>query len=297
MLSAAAEDEETQKRGIVSLQVISVLPKLEEMEVIRINFKRGNSCDWSPVRIKANHIWVKTLSNNPLIRLILDTWSKGNLTRLRIHTGSYTELRYQLLTFGFPSECLPYSIDGENLRMNTHQRWLSRRRKKESMLQNNRDFKAVDLPGCRDVCLGRGSASHQHSGNVIMRALMSSLVDEYRVANSRVRKVLNKQLIQMVRAGGGRFLKKKGDGWYEEVPDDDEIEQKVGGSFRGMISRASVELSYEYDGLHDEYKAVNIAPKRPRLDIPQTSNNCFCGYLGRMSPSLRQEALSETRNI
>ena len=94
LLSAAAEDEETQKRGMVSLTVIPTIPNIEEMEAIRITSKRGNTCDWSPVQIKASHIWAKTIPNNPVIRVILNTISVNARVRVRIHTGSYTELKY-----------------------------------------------------------------------------------------------------------------------------------------------------------------------------------------------------------
>ncbi len=243
------------------------------MEVIRSSLKRENSCDWCPVRIKANHIWVKKtlLSNNPLIRVILNAWNKDARMRLRLHAGSYMELRYQLLTFGFPSDSLPYSMDGEELTTNVHQRWLSRRMKKECMLRSNAEFKGLDLPGYRDVCLGRGSAAHQHAGNLLMKVLMSHLIEEYRDATAKVRKELNKKLIQKVRDGGGRFLAKTNEGWYKVVDDEAEIEKKVGGSFRGMIARttpnASLSSGEKAEDLRQGNRRLNEASKRPRLDI------------------------------
>lgn len=278
LVSAAAEDEETQRRGMVSLHVMPVLPKMEDMDVIRMNAKRGNACDWSPVQFKANHIWAKTLSNNPLIRVLLNTLSQNARVRVRIHTGSYTELKYHLLTFGIPANCLPYTMDGEELRISANQRWVNRRKIKENMFRGHREFRALDLPGCRDVCLGRGSASHQHSGNVIMRALMSTLIDEYRVADSQGRKRLNRCLVKMVREGGGRFLMKTSGGWYEEVHDETEIENKVGASFRGMISRTSMDSSGKEGELQERDPGVNWTggAKRARLDFHGQSYNQRC---------------------
>lgn len=282
LLSAAAEDEETQKRGMVSLTVIPTIPKMEDMEAIRVTSKRGNTCDWSPVQIKANHIWAKTLPNNPVIRVILTTLSANARVRLRIHTGSYTELKYHLMTFGIPANCLPYSMDGEELRTSANQRWVTRRKIKESMVRGRNVFRGLDLPGCRDVCLGRGSASHQHSGNVLMRALMSTMIDEYRVADSQGRKRLNRRLVKMVREGGGRFLIKTSGGWYEEVNDEMEIENKVGASFRGMISRTTSMIMDSLDkggDFHHQERdtGVNWTNKRPRLDFqaPPYEQRCF----------------------
>lgn len=272
MMSAAAEDEETQKRGMITLQVVAVLPRLEDLEVIRHNVKRSDTSKWCPLRVKANHIWVK--NSTPLIRTTVDiltkSLSKGNRMRTRIHTGSYTELGYQLMTYGFPADCLPYATDGEELRVNAHARWLNRRKKKETVLRTSTEFKALDLPGCRDVCLGRGSASHQHAGNVYMRALMSTLIEEYRGANAPKRQELNKRLVQMVREGGGRFLTRTTAGWYEEVMDEADIVRKVGGSFRGMLSRTSTEYGGSNNDHMEEDRNV-VTVKRPRLETPSSS--------------------------
>lgn len=277
MLSASAEDEETQKRGMITLQVLAVLPRLlEDLEVIRINVRRSDISRWCPVRMKANHIWVKSFPENPFIRATVDiltkSMNKGNRTRTRIHKGSFTELGYHLMTFGVPSDCLPYATDGEELRVNAHARWLNRRKKKEGILRNNTTFKALDLPGCRDVCLGRGSASHQHAGNVCMRAVMSTLVEEYRVASAVRRQELNRKLVQMVRDGGGRFLARTTGGWYEEVTDEKEVLKKVGGSFRGMLSRTNADSpSMGLDTANEAIEDRSVAVKRPRLETSSSS--------------------------
>jgi hypothetical protein len=276
LLSAAAEDEETQKRGLVVLMTIAHLPSLDEMEVIRTNMARGDVSKWCPLRIKANHIWAKRFQNNPLLRIILSTLSKGNRMRMRMHTGSYTELRYHLMTYGFPSDCLPYSSDGEELLLNAQNKWLSRRKKKENAMKNSAVFRALDLPGCRDVCLGRGSASHQHVGNVYMRTLMSTLLEEYRVGSSSQRQGLNRRLVRMVREGGGRFLTKTSGGWFEEVIDEAGIERRVGGSFRGMLSRVTLECETN----KMQVDRSEMPAKRPRLDSTledddKMSINCF----------------------
>lgn len=288
MISAVAEDEETQKRGIISLQIIALLPQLEDLEIIRINSKHGDVSKWCPVQIKANHIWVKSLQHNPFLRklveILISPMNKGNRMRTRIHTGSYTELGYQLLTYGFPSDCLPYAFDGDELRTTAHSRWINRRRKKESMLRSRNDFHALDLPGCRDVCLGRGCDSHQHAGNVYMRSLMCTLIEEYRAGNAKHRQQVNRRLIKMVQEGGGRFLMRTTGGWYEEVTDESEVIRKVGGSFRGLLSRTNA----EYCQSNIEASGNGVAVKRPRLDasggLPSAGNGCRS--ITRPSPNL-----------
>lgn len=270
IVSAIAEDEESQKRGMVSLQIVSDLPALEDLDSIQATVKRSNAEKWCPIRIKAIHYWLRPRIN-PIIRTMMEIltreFTKNAKTRTRLHTGSYVELKYKLLTFGVPADFLPYSTDGSELRLTAHSRWITRRRKRESKIRSKGEFHALDLPGCRDVCLGRGSASHQHAGNVYMRILMAPIVEEYRNAEAKQRQILNKRLVQMVRDNGGRFLTKTSGGWYEEVAEEAEIEKRVGGSFRGLLSRTS-----RPSPCTDMEIDPRVDVKRPRLSSTEIHN-------------------------
>lgn len=172
-------------------------------------------------------------------------------------------------TFGIPSEQLPFSIDGSEIRVSgSHGKWLQRRRQKEAMLILHRQsmlrdrelkismdmeqdqqqheivpscFDVIDIPGRHDVCLGRGTTLHQHAGNIAMRAMMEPLVDEYENATSTRRQDLNKVIIQAVHLIGGKFLtNKSNDGaWFEVVTDMAVVEKSIGGIFRSMVSRVN----------------------------------------------------------
>lgn len=192
--------------------------------------------------------------------------------------GSFKEFQEVLKTFGIPVDYLPFSMDGSEIRVSgAHTKWIQKRRQKEAQLilcsKSGKDefihvgkapppcsiatdttkedistitpscFDVIDIPGRHDVCLGRGTTLHQHSGNVAMRAMMEPLVDEYENATSTRRQELNKVIIQAVQIIGGRFLSNKtSDGaWFEEVADDAVVEKSIGGIFRSMVSRVNAQ--------------------------------------------------------
>ncbi len=198
----------------------------------------------------------------------------------RMHIGSYGEFKEILKTFGIPVDHLPFSIDGSEIRVSgSHTKWIQKRRQKEAALilrrvperkqtlgkvapvpifpisdkqekeeenenseiTNASCFDVIDIPGRHDVCLGRGTTLHQHTGNVAMRAMMEPLVDEYENATSSRRQELNKVIIQAVELIGGRFLTNKSTdgGWFEVVIDMSIVEKSVGGIFRSMVSRVN----------------------------------------------------------
>ena len=75
-----------------------------------------------------------------------------------------------------------------------------------------------------DVLLGRGGLTNQHPGNILWRALAAQLRPEYITTNSnKTKRQISLRLIDMVKANGGRFLKKNANGEYIEVADADVI--------------------------------------------------------------------------
>lgn len=100
-------------------------------------------------------------------------------------------------------------------------------------------FDVIDIPGRHDICLGRGSSFHQHTGNIDMRAMMEPLVGDYGNATSTRRQELNRVIMKAIELVGGRFLTNQtSDGaWFEVVTDQVLIEKTIAAIFRSMVSR------------------------------------------------------------
>jgi hypothetical protein len=136
--------------------------------------------------------------------------------------GTLTENIYKLLTFGIPVDVLPVAYDGA-LKVSNHLKWVSRRQTKDSDLCLMGFFHGIDMPRRDDVLLGRGKTIQEHPGNVYMRSLVDSYLDISKKAFTGEKNVLAPQIVAAMKRCRCRFLKKKKDGWWVEVSDNEAI--------------------------------------------------------------------------
>lgn len=177
--------------------------------------------------------------------------------------GTQTELMYQLMTFGIPTQSLPIASDGTM--KNTNQRkWVARRMMKETSIQRTGFFNKIDFPTNQDVLFGKGSPVQQHVGNQKYLCLIESMLDDY-VRGTKDRKYcMTLELLQIVKANG-RFLKKDGDDWWVEVSDK-EARVKVGKAFTAQaFLRKSREQSEAHPSQFDSVKRRCVQPKTTSL--------------------------------
>eukprot|EP00934_Nitzschia_sp_Nitz4_P003678 Nitzschia sp. Nitz4//scaffold132_size63325//52945//54524//NITZ4_006297-RA/size63325-augustus-gene-0.6-mRNA-1//1//CDS//3329535335//3668//frame0 len=261
MVGAAAEDEETQKKGALTVTVIGNIPSSESVKTLLVALEKGGL--WhiksSPLRINANHIWTREKHDMSLHVMENLNLKMGKAFRLlsRFHLASFDETKRDMKTVGIPIECLPLSLDGCELRPTFHQKWIRYRPKKEAKMQLNPNFRGIDLPSCQDVCLQRGTSFHHHPGNLLMKALMEPLVDEYHKSSSGRRSDLNQMVIRAIHATGGRFLSRSDEGWFLEILDHAEVSKSVGASFRSLLSRTRQKrkrMTMASDGIHPPTK-------------------------------------------
>jgi len=72
------------------------------------------------------------------------------------------------------------------------------------------------LPTAKDVLTGTGKPIQQHPGNVELRVLVASHLDEYMRTKSELRSIVEK-VYDMVKSSTGRFLCQDDDGWWREI--------------------------------------------------------------------------------
>jgi hypothetical protein len=147
-----------------------------------------------------------------------------------ITLGSHTECQYKMLTFGVPTKSFPVTYDGE-LKNTNHLKWLARRKVKESALKKYGYFEGIDMPSLRDVLQGRGKSLQEHSGNVVMRNLVSKYFVEYKQALKHQKGIYVLNVLGDVRQLGGRFLRREDNGWWVEMSDE-AAREKVSMTFR-----------------------------------------------------------------
>eukprot|EP00339_Tiarina_fusa_P009864 CAMPEP_0117054296 /NCGR_PEP_ID=MMETSP0472-20121206/37631_1 /TAXON_ID=693140 ORGANISM="Tiarina fusus, Strain LIS" /NCGR_SAMPLE_ID=MMETSP0472 /ASSEMBLY_ACC=CAM_ASM_000603 /LENGTH=443 /DNA_ID=CAMNT_0004769833 /DNA_START=135 /DNA_END=1467 /DNA_ORIENTATION=- len=222
VVMSALEDEETQRRGMVCLMyhmgddvAESDADLIEGFSAMRhLPFKLGclHMCFGNP--------WVSAYA-----RTLLGMSGRSFRARARLHSGSHTELQYNLMTFGLPMDVFPVSTEGEV--KNGMEKWIAKRQRKEQSLFNNvlQDFNRVDVPGRWDVLVGKGKPFQRHVGNVRLRAMVESYIDEYISAPKGEKHLVPRKVLTVVRQDGGRFLKKEKDGWWVEVSCADALDK------------------------------------------------------------------------
>jgi hypothetical protein len=264
-----AEDEESQKRGLVlvvlqmgfldlagaSLTVTREIPRL---------------LDWLPIRVCALHFCSDDRLTGFLFRAAGVGVPEEGRARLRYHIGTRTEIMYSLLSFGLPVDLIPYSESGTIKKTNLN-RWIAKyiARDKE-MAKNGGAFSGVDLPSRNDVLHGKGKPFQNHPGNAHLRVLVESNIDEYQAAYESVDKMnVVYKVFAEVKATSGRFLEKDDVGWWRESHDVDAVD-KVRMLFQRTHRKEKLQRDHLAQSPPDQvgdYASMFLHQgKRPRFD-------------------------------
>lgn len=93
-----------------------------------------------------------------------------------------------------------------------------------------------NVPTDKDVLLGQGKALEESPGNLRLRELIESNSSRYEKASRFDKTTIAHNLVQAIKASGGRFLKQAaGDGW--EVVVDTAARDKISHAFRNFRAR------------------------------------------------------------
>jgi hypothetical protein len=130
------------------------------------------------------------------------------------------------MTFGLPMDLFPISMEGEVKRTNIL-KWLAKRQRKEQLLLKNpsNGFNHVDMPGRNDILVGKGKPFQRHVGNVWLRTIVESYMDEYIALAKGGKHIVIRKVLDAVRKDRGRFLKKERDDWWTEVSEADALDK------------------------------------------------------------------------
>ena len=156
---------------------------------------------------------------------------------MMIATGTHTEARYSLMTYGVPTTIFPITYQGD-VKNNHHLKWIQRRQIKEEELVSQQeedpnctsttDFAGTDLPAREDVLLQRGRIFQEHPGNVYMHQLIHSFQQdgEWRSPKKtpEVAEIIVNEVYTVRR---GRFLERDAHGWWSPVTGKEAIRRVV----------------------------------------------------------------------
>lgn len=220
----ALRDEGTQRKGVVGILLFNgKVPAPDDQQHLRKLVLLVTSV---PMFLPGGHICTDNSMFLPLTTAFLSYMDRLMKTRHKIHIGSNLECIYELMTFGIPTEVLPFNASGET-RLEDHHKWIVRQRILEG---GSDDTKRITIPGPFDVLLGREKISQEHVGNVRYHFVIDTHIDHFESSSVREKTAVTREMVQLIKASGGRFLKLDNTGWAE-VSDED-ARKKVASAFR-----------------------------------------------------------------
>ena len=141
--------------------------------------------------------------------------------------GNHLECKCALQSFGIPANLIPISTDGTITSKDFHVTQMEKRRKYE---RQEYQVTTVMIPGSFDILVGKGKPFQEHIGNIQLRAWIDQRQAKYLAAMKLEKKAFVLDIIDAVRARGGRFLKDDGGYWVEV--NEEVAMAKVGHLFR-----------------------------------------------------------------
>jgi hypothetical protein len=263
MLTLAEESEETQKRGVVGLLYFVGGNQLEFDR--DLHTRTPGLLEWMPLRVAGLHLCSDDRYLSAFNKLLTATMGRALRVRLRIHNGesrlevccpawsfvllltsfqpsqgSHTEVMYSMMTFGVPVQALPVAYEG-GLKTANHRKWIARRKTRDTEMIKTGSFEGTDMPSHSDILLGRGRVFHNYPGTVKLRSCVTAFLDEFKTASKQDKALITTRIVESMKGNGARFLRRRSDGWWEEVSDDTALE-KVRVSFRTAKSVRKKEL-------------------------------------------------------
>eukprot|EP00980_Cylindrotheca_fusiformis_P012834 scaffold3169_cov107-Cylindrotheca_fusiformis.AAC.4 len=232
LLSTLAEDEESQKKGIVTVSYSMDMPPQREEGRKKMFWGATVVAQSLPLRLACLHFCYNSSRIGPFLPVVAVAFRSVIRARIRIHQGSHSECQYKLMSFGIPIQEFPVTLDG-GLQLANHEKWMEKRKKKEEYLEKNPPINgAVDLPSKHDVLLGRGKPFYSHIGNRTLQELVENYYARYNKLEQYAKTRLAEDIVAVVHGYFGRFLKHDTEsGMWVEVSNV-EARDKVTHSFR-----------------------------------------------------------------
>lgn len=236
------KDIDAQRHGVVFLlynynQVKESIERIRDIHLLRSAL---------PHRAIAAHYCYTDASLRPSItglQLFLDSESRF---RLRPHHGTMKEIEFELLTYGIPTHVSPMQEDG-TWDTEWHKEWLHACRVFEEQKHqtakpqsSDTSTEGIHVPRKFDVLFGRREMVKTHTGNLRALHLCETYYPKYESRDTKkcIKTAIANEIVELIRASGGRFLKPcDAHGGWEEV-DDSAAREKISHYFRHMRQKS-----------------------------------------------------------
>ena len=237
----ASNDEETSKRGLVSI----IAPTTEQQTVSdpEEHFEVAKFASALPLRFAAIHFCLP--NDGPAFHLLRATlvllFASDQRIRVKFHTGLKLEYRYKLLTYGIPQD-FPDNEDG-TLDAAKFRALVRMRTSVDNELKASGRFyldnKYIECPGPKDILFSRGGGNWSHNGNVTFRHALETRREEHQSGKTNEKKSrIIQEIVDSLHSQGFRFLMfDKTKAWWERITDPVTIRSKVASAMRDHSKR------------------------------------------------------------
>eukprot|EP00980_Cylindrotheca_fusiformis_P023632 scaffold10690_cov126-Cylindrotheca_fusiformis.AAC.5 len=155
----------------------------------------------------------------------------------RYPTGTFEEIEQELSGFGINGVNLAISYEGD-LKTDRHKRMLRSLKCLEAQTSSTEAY--VVLPSQTDVLLGRGKPIQNHPGNIRLSLIVESLLPKYDgCLQKREKTQLAAETVDRMKGAGVRFLSKCDECW--KVAPDRIARERVRSTFRTVRDRLKME--------------------------------------------------------
>lgn len=234
---ALAEDEETQKRGVV--HVGNLMGLALDLEVfINLLLKAGPIATNLPLRIVGYHSIYDDARMKPFMALCQTVAGKSMRVRHRTHFGSELETTYAIRSFGIRAQNNAVLLGNHRF-----EKFIEKRRQIEAELrhQEEQEIQATGIipyPMPEDVLLGRGRSYWSFHGNKVLNEILDSYTDRYSEGSERLDKtIIAMEVAAKTRDLGGRFLRKIEIGW--KLAENAAVREKISQALRTKLRSTS----------------------------------------------------------
>ena len=137
------------------------------------------------------------------------------------------------MSFGITPDMLPFDKTGKFSLIQFMEYLEQRRIKEDEARRKDESMGMILYPNPEDVLMGRGRPFQQFVGNLNLAKIVAEHQSEYNESERNSKTKLTRKLVQVIKDGNGRFLKRDGkpDGGWVEV-NDAQSREKVAHAFR-----------------------------------------------------------------
>ncbi|CAJ1965087.1 unnamed protein product [Cylindrotheca closterium] len=238
IMVAFRDNAEIQRRGAVTVGWTVGDVKGTSGDDNDLAWKLPKLNEGSPMRISALHLcYTDDGWKEDRLALMRSGLNKQLIVRVRVHHGTMHECLQHLRRHGIVPACIPVNEHGEITDHLEHCRQLEQQRKHERLKYPLRHSIAVPSP--QDVLLGKGTPFQNHPGNKKLRQVVVDRYKEYEKAQKGFKRLIVKEIVDLIRGNGALFLKQDGKKW---VPANDEVAMlKVSAAFRTLRRKGGVQ--------------------------------------------------------